>query len=144
MTSNLSNVLWIGGAPKSGKTALAQALAAKHGPVLYACDHADRWPFMLEELTALSARGRSVLAEGVGLMPALVMPILPDPRQALWLACDPASKRAMSERDRLLAEEIETQALRHGGRLLYAGEDGPASLLARAEAWWRPFLVHGS
>jgi hypothetical protein len=98
---------------------------------------ADRWPMILEDLRALEPRGRLVLAEGFCLLPDLVAPLIDDPRRAIWLLPTEAFKRRswerrgkpsfkamladpergarnLFERDLLLAEEIERQAVAHG------------------------------
>jgi hypothetical protein len=61
----------------------------------------DRFPFALEDLTALSLpEGMRLLAEGFGLTPELVAPFLTNPLNALWLVPTDAFKRASMQRRR--------------------------------------------
>lgn len=61
----------------------------------------DRFPLVVEELPALAvADSPQVLAEGFGLTPELVAPVLTHPRQAIWLVPTDAFKRASMERRR--------------------------------------------
>jgi hypothetical protein len=54
---------------------------------------AERFAFAVADLLALAGAG-PVLAEGPGLLPDLVAPLLTSPRQALWLVPTEAFKRA--------------------------------------------------
>lgn len=96
----------------------------------------DRFPLVVEDLLALP-RQSGIVAEGFGLLPELLAPLLSHPNQALWLAPSDAFKRASMERrgkpsfgaqvsdleraktnllarDRLLAEYIRGQVLSYG------------------------------
>ncbi len=96
----------------------------------------DRWPLVVEDLLALPTEPL-VVAEGDGLTPDLVAPVLASARQAIWLVptegfkaasmrrrnkpsflarvSDPDRARAnVEERDRLFAEEVRMQAQAHG------------------------------
>lgn len=172
-----SHVLWIGGAPDSGKTTLAQILAERHGFQVYHYDQhdpahhqrlaetipryraflsaslderwvrpepgallhrslqsfRDRFPVVIEDLFALP-REPLILAEGFGLMPELIFPVLSNNRQAIWLVPTAQFKRAsmirrdkpsfrdqtsdperarqnLLRRDMLLTEHVKTQAV---------------------------------
>jgi hypothetical protein len=178
LREGLSHVLWIGGAPDSGKTSVARLLSETYRLPVYHYDRADlrhhvrlaqTWPhytdflnasmderwvdpepvdlaerawqgfldrfaLVTDELAALSfPKGMRVLAEGFGLTPELLGPVLTSPRQAIWLVptetfklramqrrgkgrfCGQVSdvKRAarnLLERDRLLTERIKADA----------------------------------
>jgi hypothetical protein len=60
----------------------------------------DRFALVTEELTALSfPSGLHVLAEGFGLTPELLEPVLNSPRQAIWLVpTEPFKLAAMQRR----------------------------------------------
>ncbi len=96
----------------------------------------DRFPLVIDDLMSLPLE-RGVVAEGFGLLPELLAPLLSDPTQALWLVPskafkessmdrrgkpsfrhqvgDPVKARAnLLERDRLLAEHIRAEALKLG------------------------------
>jgi len=113
----------------------------------------DRFPLLLEDLRKFEGP-RPILAEGVGLLPELVKPLLTTTRQAIWLApgeafiqanwgrskkrflarqtADPAqAKRDLMAVDRLLAERIVEQARAHGLRALEI--DGSCSAAEVAE-----------
>jgi shikimate kinase len=57
----------------------------------------DRFPLVIGELVALS-EDCVVVAEGHGLIPELVAPLLASKRQAIWLVPTPEFKRASMER----------------------------------------------
>lgn len=57
----------------------------------------DRWPFVVEDLLALPA-GTPIIAEGFGLTPPLIAPLLSSPRQAIWLVPTESFKRASMQR----------------------------------------------
>jgi 2-phosphoglycerate kinase len=57
----------------------------------------DRFPLVLEDLLALP-REPGILAEGFGLTPDLVAPLLTSRRQAIWLVPTDAFKRASMQR----------------------------------------------
>ncbi|HEY2794254.1 MAG TPA: hypothetical protein VGJ28_17950 [Micromonosporaceae bacterium] len=107
--------------------------------------------FTLDDLRALVS-GRPIVAEGWGLRPRLVAPILPDPRQMLVMvptdefrlhqsrtmkraavpqASDPALALANRlERDRLVALEAVEQARALGIRVLEVDGSAPAEAVA--------------
>jgi hypothetical protein len=58
---------------------------------------AERFALTLEDLLALPA-APPVVAEGYGLLPALVAPLLTSPRQAIWLVPSAAFRRASRAR----------------------------------------------
>jgi 2-phosphoglycerate kinase len=94
----------------------------------------DRFPFVMEELSArLPSPGTRILAEGFGLTPGLVAPLLSEPSHAVWLLPTEGFKRAsmrqrgkgtfegavsdperaarnLFERDQILAERIRREA----------------------------------
>lgn len=95
-----------------------------------------RFPLVLQDLHALP-RERGVVAEGFGLLPELLAPLLSRPTQALWLAPTAAFKSAsmarrgkpsfgakvsdperaktnLRLRDQLLAQYIQEQVLKYG------------------------------
>jgi hypothetical protein len=57
----------------------------------------DRFPLVVEDLLALP-RERTILAEGFGLTPEIIHPILSNHRQAIWLVPTEAFKRASMRR----------------------------------------------
>lgn len=57
----------------------------------------DRLPLVVEDLLALPA-AKIILAEGFGLLPALIAPLLSSPHQAIWLVPTESFKRASMER----------------------------------------------
>lgn len=61
--SRLSGVIWIGGAPDSGKTALGKALADRHGLTRYCSDEHDGEH--LRRLARTSTQWRQYLAESL-------------------------------------------------------------------------------
>ncbi len=96
----------------------------------------DRFPLVVEELLALPAEPM-IVAEGFGLTPAILCPVLSSERQAVWLVPTEAFKRCSMERrhkpsfrdevsdpdratrnlfgrDVLLAELVKAQARSHG------------------------------
>ena len=95
----------------------------------------DRFPLVLEDLLALPTSPR-IVAEGFGLTPTLLHPLLTSPQQAIWLfptiafkresmqrrnkpsfahkVSDPArATHNLIERDRLLGEHLRQQAISH-------------------------------
>ena len=173
---DLSHIRFLGGATDSGKTTVAQILAARHGWRLYHYDRTDlahhqrlvqtdtdirqrmnaslddnwvkptpqelmqrtlrsfelRFPLVIEDLLALPKDTR-ILAEGFGLTPALLQPLIADSAQAIWLfptetfkresmtrrgkpsfgnkVSDPQwAKQNLFERDMMLAAYLQTQA----------------------------------
>ena len=123
----------------------------------------DRWPLVVEDLLALSA-GPPVVAEGFGLTPDLVVPVLTHPRQAIWLVpaddfkaasmerrrkpsfraqvSDPDRARAnLLQRDRLLAQAVRDQARAHGVRVVEVDGSRPVEAVAALLAdHFAPFL----
>lgn len=113
-------------------------------------------------MTTLSfPEGSRVIAEGFGLTPDLVAPLLRHPRQAVWLAPTDDFKRAsmqrrgkgrfdgqvsdperarsnLLERDRLLAEHIAASARRHG--LTVITVDGSETVETMSERLARRFI----
>ena len=134
----LGHVLWLGGTPCSGKSAVAQQLIARYPVQLYHYDRYEqahlarrdparhpafcadaalsmdnrwvqrvvdemvrattavwheRFAMVIDDLLALPATA-PILAEGPGLLPADVAPLLTTPRQAIWLVPTEAFKRA--------------------------------------------------
>jgi 2-phosphoglycerate kinase len=100
----------------------------------------DRFPLVVEDLLALP-QGCPVLAEGFGLTPELLAPVLSCPQQAIWLVPTEAFKwasmkrrgkpsfrdvtrdaarvtRNIFERDMLLAQAVKEQARARGLRVV--------------------------
>lgn len=123
-----AHILWIGGAPCSGKTSISLALGETFGLKVYHCNDAylahvkrvrpeaqptmarlremtwdDLWMRPVDEMVTdeLAAyreefdmiltdlrtlpRDQPIIAEGAALLPDLVMDVVSDPRQAIWL-----------------------------------------------------------
>jgi hypothetical protein len=123
----------------------------------------DRFPLLLEDLRKFEGP-RPILAEGVGLLPELVKPLLTTKRQAIWLApseafiqanwgrskkrflarqtADPArAKRDLLTIDQLLAERIAEQARANGLRALKVdGSSSPAELAEVVAGHFEPHL----
>jgi hypothetical protein len=125
----------------------------------------ERFPMVLEDLAALP-RGVPVLAEGWGLRPELIAPILDSPRRAIFLVpseefrqhqrrtlpraaalsipglSDPErAQRNRVERDRLLAQDVVDSAKRFGLRVITVdGAQGIPELMALIEEQFRPYL----
>ncbi len=59
----------------------------------------DRMPLIVEDLLALPA-DRAIVAEGPGFFPEVVLPLLADVRQAIWMVPTEAFKRASYARRR--------------------------------------------
>lgn len=108
----------------------------------------DRFPLMIQDLMAMPG-DRGIVAEGFGLLPELLAPILTYPDQAIWLAPTDAFKRAsmlrrgkpsfatqtsdperakanLYGRDCLLAEYFREQAWKYGYTLYEVDETLPA------------------
>jgi hypothetical protein len=64
---------------------------------------AERFPMALEDLRALPPG--PIVAEGYGLLPALVAPVLSSPRQAIWLVPTEEFKRATFARREATGEK---------------------------------------
>jgi hypothetical protein len=124
----------------------------------------ERFALMVEDLLAWPHDG-PILAEGPGLFPECVAPLLSNPRQALWLVPDDTFKRAvyptrenkiatsvqtsdpprarsnMIGRDLMLGEHIKDQA--HALGLTVFDVDGTRSIddmAAATEEHFRPLL----
>lgn len=123
----------------------------------------DRFPLVLDDLKALP-RNRKIVAEGFGLLPELLAPILCQPAQAIWLApsedfklasmtrrgkpsfvhqvSDPErAKSNLFQRDRLLTEHIQKQVLQYG--YIFHEVDGirsPDQMVDFIEQHFAPFL----
>ena len=107
----------------------------------------ERFEFVVEDLSSTS-RNMPILAEGFGLFPECVSPVISDPRQALWLVASPRFLRAMRykrgmtapnltsdpeqarqnliARDVLMADYVRLQATERG--LAVVEVDGRASI----------------
>jgi len=197
---NFSHVRFIGGGTDSGKTTVANLLAARHGVQLYHYDRTDlrhhqrlahsdaairafmntsldenwllptpqdlmqrslrsfelRFPLVIEDLLALPNEPL-ILAEGFGLTPALLAPLLTDQRQAIWFFSTAAFKRDsmarrgkpsfgnqisdpqrarqnLFKRDRLLSEHLAAQAKQLGLRAVVVdGTQTPEELAGLVE-----------
>ncbi|HYN89605.1 MAG TPA: hypothetical protein VER55_13805 [Ardenticatenaceae bacterium] len=123
----------------------------------------DRFPLVIEDLLALP-REPLVLAEGFGLTPYLVHPLLSSARQALWLVPTesfnwasmqrrgkPSFWRATSDagratrnlftRDMLLAEHVQEQARLVGAVVVEVdGSRSVDAMVAVIETHFEPFL----
>lgn len=125
----------------------------------------ERFAMVVDDLGALPA-GVAILAEGWGLRPELVAPLLDSPRRAIFLVpteeyrqqqlqalpragaltapgiSDPErAQRNRVERDRLLAQEVVDSADRLGLRVVMVdGSQGVAGLAALVEEQFRPYL----
>jgi hypothetical protein len=125
----------------------------------------DRFPMVLDDLAMVPA-GATVLAEGWGLRPERVAPLIDSPRQAIFLVpteefrqhqlatlprgrgffipgvSDPErAQRNRVERDRLLAEEVVAQADALGLRVVHVdGLGGEERIVSLVEEHFKPFL----
>jgi hypothetical protein len=125
----------------------------------------ERFEMVVEDLLAMPA-GPPILAEGWGLRPELVAPLLDSPRKALFLVpseefrqhqirtlprasqvqalgvSDPErAQRNRVERDRILTRDVVASARRHGLRVIEVdGSLDAAGVAALAEEQFRPFL----
>jgi hypothetical protein len=127
-------------------------------------EHVERFEMVVDDLTAL-AGGRPVVAEGWGLRPELVAPLLDAPEQAVFLVPSdefvehqqatleragaffapvsdpPRAQRNRVARDRLLAEDVVAAAQRCGLRAVTVTTSlGLAAVTDLVEAQFRPFL----
>jgi hypothetical protein len=207
LTQALSHVLWIGGATDSGKTTLAQMIAARYTLQRYHYDRhdlpqvkhlaqtlpryrafldaslderwihpepedllqfvlqvfQDRFSLVLQDLLALPQRPM-IVAEGFGLTPELLGPLLSSKRQAVWLlptrdfkrasmrrrnkpsfrdqVSDPArATRNVFRRDMLLARQLKMQALSRGLTLYKVdGSRSAKEMATLIEQHFEPFL----
>jgi 2-phosphoglycerate kinase len=134
---------WVGTAPEELAERAWQAFA-------------DRFPLVLEDLAAFSLpAGTRLVAEGFGLTPGLVSPLLANPRHAVWLMpTDELKARSirrrgkgafggrvsdpiratdnLRQRDRLLAERLTAEAAARGMTVVEV--DGAQSVEALAAA----------
>ena len=125
----------------------------------------ERFAMVVEDLLAMPP-GPPILAEGWGLRPDLVAPLLDSPRRAVFLVpteafrqhqlrtlpragrlptpgvSDPErAQRNRVERDRILARDVADSARRLGLRAIEVdGSVGPAEVAAIVEEQFRPFL----
>ena len=122
-----------------------------------------RFAIVLEDLASFDSE-RVVVAEGIGLFPALVAPMLRDRRRAVWLVASPAflpvarRKRGMSlpslttdparaernliESDLLIAARVAHEALRAGLPVIDVDERTPlAAVSSEVERRLGPFLT---
>jgi hypothetical protein len=125
----------------------------------------ETFDMVLDDLEKLPP-GVTILAEGWGLRPDFVAPLLSSPRQAIFLVpteefrqhqlatlpragsfarrgeTDPErAQRNRVERDRLLAHEVVEQAEALGLRVVHVdGSVGPEQMRALVEEHFRPFL----
>jgi hypothetical protein len=110
------------------------------------------------------AGDQTVIAEGFGLLPERVAPLLTSPRQAIWLVPSAEFKwqimqtrnkytrrltmsdpeRAINnllERDRLIAEQIQAQAMQHNLRVeIVDGTLSVSEMTAIVADHFEPFL----
>lgn len=127
---------------------------------------ADRFLMVLENLRALPA-GATVVAEGWGLRPDLIAPLLESPDEAAFLVpteayvahqvrvvpramgfnpafpvSDPErAQRNRLARNRLLAQDVVESAARYGLRVIMVdGSQGVDGLTEMVEAQFRPYL----
>lgn len=123
----------------------------------------ERVAFALEELLALPDEP-GIVAEGPGFFPDVVLPLIADPRKAVWLVPEEGFKRAAAlargkpgtrhetsdperateqlvQRDLLMGEHIRTQAEALGLTLYTAdGTRDLEQMLALVEAHFGPYL----
>ncbi|UCG24785.1 MAG: hypothetical protein JSW55_01960 [Chloroflexota bacterium] len=123
----------------------------------------DRFPLLLEELRSFQGP-RPLLAEGAGVLPELVAPLLTSKQQAIWLVpsetfvqanwgrskkrflarqmADPArAKRDLLTIDQLLAERIAKQARANSLRALEIdGSESPAEVAELVAEHFEPHL----
>ena len=124
----------------------------------------DRMPLIVEDLLALPA-DRALIAEGPGFFPEVVLPLLSDARQAIWLVPTEAFKRASHarrrkgewrrelvsdpersmrnhiERDLLMAERYRRTAREMGLPLVEVdGSRSAVEVAAEVEAHFAPLL----
>ncbi|MCR6489262.1 ATP-binding protein [Amycolatopsis sp. OK19-0408] len=150
MTSDLPQALWIGGAPWTGKSTVARLLATRHGLTTYHHDDRtspddvpagdelaavlrQRFERALADLRALDSP-RPIVAEGWGLRPELVAPLVDSPSRMVVLVPtelfrqhqlrhrpdEPAIPRQRTRltRDRMLAAQAVRSARELGIRVI--------------------------
>ncbi|MFF0450610.1 hypothetical protein ACFYT4_30205 [Streptomyces sp. NPDC004609] len=211
---SLHRTLWIGGAQWSGKSTVAELIAATHGLTVYHYDYHDsrshqdrrvarrialgepvqgptldhvwverspeemasetlagfpvRFAWALDDLRALFT-GRPAIAEGWGLRPELVAPLIDSPRRMVVLVptedfrqhqlrtlpragaldvpvSDPARAQANRvARDRLVAEDAARSARRLGIRVIEVdGTLGASAVAAAVAEQFAPYLALGT
>jgi len=125
----------------------------------------DRFPLVIEDLLAFP-KARLIIAEGFGLLPDLLSPLLSSQQQAIWFIPTAAFKRAsmarrgkpsfgaqvsdpdqarrnLFTRDMLLAEHIKDQVLSQGYTLYEIdGSHSAEQVTAMLEQHFRAFLDH--
>jgi 2-phosphoglycerate kinase len=141
LKDQLAHVLWMGGATDTGKSTIAQNLAARHETYVYHYDKSDaehhiklaetvpeiqkfiaaslderwvipepralferslfsffhRFSLVIEDLLGLP-NDKPIIAEGFGLLPEFVHPMLSSHHQAIWLVPTESFKRDSMER----------------------------------------------
>ncbi len=100
----------------------------------------DRFPLVIGDLCALPQQPQ-IIAEGFGLTPELVAPLLSTPRQAVWLIPTPAFKEASMERRSKpsFRDRVSDPALARSNVL---ARDSRLAAHIRAEAESRGLLVY--
>jgi hypothetical protein len=178
----LHQALWIGGAPWTGKSTVARLLAERHGLTTYHHDHRTRdalpddvpagdqltavlaefrrrFDCALDELRALTSP-RPIVAEGRGLRPELVAPLVDSPRRMVVLVPtelfrqhqlrhrpdEPTIPRQRTRltRDRMLAAQAVRSARELGIRVLEIdGKLDPAGVTDVVADHFREYLDAG-
>jgi hypothetical protein len=126
---------------------------------------AERFPMVLDDLAAMPT-GVTVLAEGWGMRPEFVAPLIESPRQAIFLVpteefrqhqlatmprarsfpikgvSDPErAQRNRVARDRMLADDVVEQAEKLGLRVVHVdGSRSENQMVALVEEHFKPFL----
>jgi adenylate kinase family enzyme len=123
----------------------------------------DRFSLVIEDLLALP-KEQQIVAEGFGLLPEFLAPLLSGPAQALWLVSTAEFKRAsmlrrgkpsfraqvsdperakanLYRRDLLLADYLNEQVVKYGYTVYEVdGSDSPEELTNRIEQHFAAFL----
>lgn len=142
---------WLGSSPEE----MARATIASWS---------ERFGMALDDLRAMPS-SPPILAEGPGLFPDLVAPLISDPCRAIWLLPSEAFKRALAldrgkpgsrhetsdperatlnliKRDLLMGELIRRQALALGFTMIEVdGSETIDAIVARVEEHFGPFLT---
>jgi hypothetical protein len=123
----------------------------------------DRFEMVIEDLLALP-RGQLVVADGFGLLPELIHPLAPNPRQAIFLLPTPEFRAGALEkrgwrtidgtsdadraranrlaRDDLLTEHVRQKAAQRGfASINIDGSRGLAEVIDEVERHFSPFLA---
>ncbi len=124
----------------------------------------DRFPLVLEDLLAMPKKP-SILAEGFGLLPELLEPLISDPKQVIFFICTEEFKWASMkrrnkpiwkdqtsdpelatqkffERDMLLAARVKEAALARAYRVIEVdGSKAPNEMLEVLEKQFKGFIV---